>query len=84
MRKLSYVLFLIAVLTLSALPAAAQTPPTTNPDPLLTMLALVPDSSTVRVQQGFGVSYVDYRAVETARGFKRPAPGTDFDLLSSD
>ncbi len=85
MRKLPLIVALIAVLILPALPAAAQTPPlTSTPDPLLAMLALIPDSPTVRVTQGFGVSYVDYRAVEAVRGFKRPDPGTDFNLLSSD
>lgn len=85
MRRLSFISLLVVVLVVSALPAAAQTPPPApNNDPLLAMLALIPDSPTVRVTQGFGVSYVDYRAVEMAHGFKRPAPGADYDTLSSD
>ncbi|MCC7449250.1 MAG: hypothetical protein IT324_17655 [Anaerolineae bacterium] len=85
MRRLSFIVTLIAVLILAALPAAAQTPPPTpNNDPLLAMLALIPDSPTVRVTQGFGVSYADYRAIEAAHGFTRPAPGTDFASLSED
>jgi len=85
MRRLSFVVALIAVLILAALPAAAQTPPPApNSDPLLAMLALIPDSPTARVTQGSGVSYVDYRAIEVAGGFTRPAPGTDFASLSKD
>jgi hypothetical protein len=65
--------FIVFCLLLS-LPASAQD--TTNP--LLDMLKLVPDNEETQAGVPL-VNYVDYRAVEQARGIDKPPTKADFD-----
>src|SRR5688572_11771466 len=69
MRLIGLSLLLI-VSVLSTVPATAQT----TSDPLLDMLALVPDTPDTRAENSI-VSYIDYRAVESSQGVTKPASG---------
>src|SRR5262249_12000534 len=64
----------IMVALLFCLPVAAQD----QSNPLLDMLKLVPDTEQTRAGVPL-VSYVDYRAVEQARGIETPPTKADFE-----
>jgi hypothetical protein len=53
-------------------------------NPLLDMLALVPDNADAHPSNGFSISYADYRALVQTSGIDIPAAGTQFSALSSD
>lgn len=67
MLKLARLGFLLLVAVLIGMPAAAQE----DANPLLKMLAFVPDAPEIQDAAPL-FSYVDYRAVEAARGIDTP------------
>jgi hypothetical protein len=67
-KRLILCSMLVLATLLASLPVSAQQ----QSDPLLAMLALVPDTTDSRADTSI-VSYVDYRAVESSQGIAKPA-----------
>jgi hypothetical protein len=68
-----YLICSVLLLTVLAMLPVHPTSAQPAPDPLLDMLALIPDTPDARPSNGLGVTYADYHAVLEASGIKIPA-----------